>query len=125
VRLIDEQDVRTPFYGVKQMRLHLNRVLAAEDVRVNPKRMRRLMRRMGLGRYFTFYNRERPHQAFGGLTPAGMYGLATPPWPIALTGKAGGAARSAAPSAFALRAHSEASAEGETNHLHSPRCAPS
>jgi len=37
----------------------------------------------GLGRYFPFYNHERPHQSFDGWTPAEMYGLATPPWPAA------------------------------------------
>jgi len=79
----------------------------------------------GLGRYFTFYNHERPHQAFDGLTPAEMYGLATPPWPAAINGKEGPAERSAAASAFALRAHCEAAAEGEPIHLNSPRCAPS
>lgn len=48
MRLIDAQYLRTPFYGVEQMRLHLNRVLASEGVTVNPKRVRRLMRLMGL-----------------------------------------------------------------------------
>ncbi|MBS3822108.1 MAG: IS3 family transposase, partial [Phycisphaerae bacterium] len=41
----------------------------------------------GLGRYFAFYNHERPHQAFNGLTPAEMYGLARPPWPIEINGQ--------------------------------------
>jgi putative transposase len=35
----------------------------------------------GLGRYFPFYNHERPHQSFDGFTPAEMYGLTPPPWP--------------------------------------------
>jgi len=35
--------------------------------------------RLGLGRYFTFYNRQRPHQALGYRTPAEVYGL--PPAP--------------------------------------------
>ena len=48
MRLIDAQYLRTPFYGVEQMRLHLNRILAPEQVRVNTKRVRRLMRLMGL-----------------------------------------------------------------------------
>jgi putative transposase len=277
MRLIDEQHLRTPFYGVEQMRLHLNRVLAAEGVAVNPKRVRRLLRLMGLEaiypkprlsrqnpehtvypyllkgmtidrpdqvwctdityipmhrgwvylvavmdwfsryvlawevsitldasfcvdalkralsmgssgvpeifnsdrgsqftsgaftgvlreagirismdgrgrvydnifverlwrsvkyeevylhdyqtvaeavaglrRYFKFYNNDRPHQALGGLTPAEKYGLAAPPWPAASNGKEGDATRSAAASAFALRAHSEAAAEGESIHL--------
>jgi len=79
----------------------------------------------GLGRSFAFYNRERPHQAFDGLTPAEMYGVATPPWPVAINGKEGHAARSAAASVFALRAHCEAAAEGKPTHLKSPQCAPS
>ena len=61
MRLIDEQYVRTPFYGVEQMRLHLNRELAAEDVTVNPKRVRRLMRLMGLEAIY-----PKPHS--GGLS---------------------------------------------------------
>ena len=48
MRLIDEQHVKRPCYGVEQMRLHLNRVLAPEGITVNPKRVRRLMRLMGL-----------------------------------------------------------------------------
>jgi putative transposase len=79
----------------------------------------------GLGRYFEFYNRQRPHQAFDGLTPAEMYGLARPPWPAADNGKEGDAARSAAASSLALRAHSEAAAEGDRNHIKLPQCAPS
>ena len=282
MRLIDEQYLRTPFYGVQQMRLHLNRLLAGESVTVNAKRVRRLMRLMGLeaiypkprtsvksldhkvypyllkgmtidrpdqvwctdityipmhrgwvylvaimdwfsryvlawgvsvtldasfcvsaleralttgtpvtfnsdqgsqftrgaftgvlceagvrismdgrgrvydnifierlwrsvkyeevylhdyqtvaqavsglNRYFAFYNHERPHQAFGGLTPAEMYGLATPPWPVKINGKGDDAQRSAAASAFALRAHCEAAVKAETLHLNSTPCAPS
>lgn len=48
MRLMDEQYLRTPFYGVEQMRWHLNRQLAPEGIRVNIKRVRRLMRLMGL-----------------------------------------------------------------------------
>ena len=48
MRLIDAQHLRTPFYGVEQMRLHLNRELEPEGVTLNPKRVRRLMRLMGL-----------------------------------------------------------------------------
>ena len=281
MRWIDEQHLRTPFYGVAQMRLHLNRVLAAEGVTVNPKRVRRLMRLMGLeaiypkprtsrqnpehtvypyllngltidrpdqvwctdityipmhrgwvylvavmdwfsryvlawevsitldasfcvdalkralslgtpevfnsdqgsqftsraftgvlreagirismdgrgrvydnifverlwrsvkyeevylhdyqtppeavaglSRYFTFYNHERPHQAFGGLTPAEMYGLTPPPWPLQRMDKEGEATRSAA-SSLALRARSEAAEHPETIHLNSTESAPS
>lgn len=28
--------------------------------------------------------RQEQHQVFDGLTPAEMYGLATPPWPVAI-----------------------------------------
>jgi putative transposase len=48
MRLIDEQYLRTPFYGVGQMHLHLNRLLAPERITINIKRVRRLMRLMGL-----------------------------------------------------------------------------
>jgi len=44
MRLIDEQYIRTPFYGVPRMTAWLRR----EGHRVNPKRIRRLMRLMGL-----------------------------------------------------------------------------
>lgn len=44
MRLIDEQYTRTPFYGVQKMTEWLRR----QDYRVNPKRVRRLMRLMGL-----------------------------------------------------------------------------
>jgi putative transposase len=48
MRLIDEQYLRTPFYGVEQMRLHLKRLLFSEGIEINAKRVRRLMRLMGL-----------------------------------------------------------------------------
>jgi putative transposase len=44
MRLIDEQYTRTPFYGVRKMTWHL----AEQGFAVNPKRVRRLMRLMGL-----------------------------------------------------------------------------
>ena len=44
MRRIDETYTRWPFYGVRKMAAHLLR----EGHRVNPKRVRRLMRRMGL-----------------------------------------------------------------------------
>jgi putative transposase len=44
MRLIDEQYMRTPFYGVRRMTESLRR----QDHPVNPKRVRRLMRQMGL-----------------------------------------------------------------------------
>jgi putative transposase len=44
MNLIDEQFTRTPFYGVEKMTAWLKR----NDQEVNPKRVRRLMRLMGL-----------------------------------------------------------------------------
>lgn len=44
MNLIDEQFTKTPFYGVPRMTAWLRR----QDHEVNPKRIRRLMRRMGL-----------------------------------------------------------------------------
>jgi len=44
MRLIDEQYTRTPFYGSPRMTAHLRR----QGFGINPKRVRRLMRRMGL-----------------------------------------------------------------------------
>jgi putative transposase len=44
MRLIDEQFLETPFYGVRQMTWHLR----AEGQSINEKRIRRLMRLMGL-----------------------------------------------------------------------------
>ncbi|TDA95451.1 IS3 family transposase [Halomonas marinisediminis] len=44
MRLIDEQHLLTPVYGSRRMTVHLNR----QGYRVNRKRVRRLMRQMGL-----------------------------------------------------------------------------
>jgi putative transposase len=44
MRLIDEQYTRTPFYGIRKMRLWL----AGQGHEVNLKRVQRLMRRLGL-----------------------------------------------------------------------------
>ena len=44
MRLLDEQYTRTPFYGVRRMREELLR----RGYEVNPKRVRRLLRQMGL-----------------------------------------------------------------------------
>ena len=44
MRLVDEAYTAWPFYGVRKMTAHLKR----EGHAVNPKRVRRLMRRMGL-----------------------------------------------------------------------------
>jgi len=46
--LIDEQYLAAPFFGVVRMRQYLNRVLEPEGIRLNDKRVRRLMRLMGL-----------------------------------------------------------------------------
>ena len=44
MRLIDEQYLKTPWYGSRQMSRHLRR----QGFRVNRKRIRRLMRKMDL-----------------------------------------------------------------------------
>jgi putative transposase len=44
MRLIDRQYLKTPYYGYPKMTAHLRR----EGYTVNPKRIRRLMRKMGL-----------------------------------------------------------------------------
>jgi putative transposase len=44
MRMLDEQYTRTPFYGVRRMTYWLN----AQGYRVNGKRVRRLLRQMGL-----------------------------------------------------------------------------
>jgi putative transposase len=44
MRLIDEQYMKTPYYGYPKMTAHLRR----EGYQVNPKRIRRLMRKMDL-----------------------------------------------------------------------------
>ena len=44
LRLLDEQYTRTPYYGVRRMTAWLRR----EGWGVNPKRVRRLLRQMGL-----------------------------------------------------------------------------
>jgi putative transposase len=44
MRLIDEQYIRTPFYGIRKM----TRWLGEQGYAVNPKRIRRLMWQMGL-----------------------------------------------------------------------------
>jgi putative transposase len=48
MRLIDEQYLRTPYYGVARMTQWLNRALAEEGRTVSVKRVRRLMRKMGI-----------------------------------------------------------------------------
>lgn len=56
---IDVQYTRTPFYGVPRMTAHLRR----EGYRVNPKRVRRLMRAMGLSAVYPKPHLSLPCQA--------------------------------------------------------------
>ena len=44
LRLLDEQYLKTPFYGTRRMTMHLR----AHGFEVNRKRVRRLMRQLGL-----------------------------------------------------------------------------
>jgi len=83
-RAYDNIFVERLWRSVKYEEVYLNDFLQPPEVEA------------GLDRYFRFYNQDRPHQAFGGLTPAEMYGLATPPWPIDLTHVKGDAATPAA-----------------------------
>lgn len=69
--LIDKQFLETPFYGVRQMTWHLK----GEGHKVNKKRIRRLMRLMGLMPIYQKPNTSRPNKAhkiypylLGGLT---------------------------------------------------------
>jgi transposase InsO family protein len=108
--LIDKQLLETPLSGVQQTTWHLRN----EGFSVSMKRVRRLMRLMGLmpiyqkpnaskpakghksypylytwetgsqarteiGRWITFYNRQRPHAAHGGRPPAVGYWNAIQP----------------------------------------------
>src|SRR5690606_36695138 len=70
--------------------------------------------RLGLDRYFAFYNHDRPHQSLCGWTPAEKHGLSPAPWPVATKVKEGHAAVSAA-SPLALRAHGEAAEQAEAS----------
>jgi len=56
MRRIDEQFLETPFFGVRQMTWHLRN----EDHRVNEKRVRRLMRLMGLMPIYQKPNTSKP-----------------------------------------------------------------
>jgi putative transposase len=56
MRLIDVQFLDTPFFGVRQMTWHLRN----EDHAVNEKRIRRLMRLMGLMPIYQKPNTEVP-----------------------------------------------------------------
>lgn len=57
--LIDKQFLETPFYGVRQMTWHLK----GEGHRVNKKRIRRLMRLMGLMPIYQKPNTSKPNKA--------------------------------------------------------------
>ena len=57
MRLIDEQFMETPFYGTRQMTRHLRR----QGQAVGRKRVRRLMRRMGLAAVYQKPRTSVPH----------------------------------------------------------------
>jgi putative transposase len=57
MRWIDEQYLKTPFYGSRSMTLHLQRL----GYRVNRKRIQRLMRLMGLEAIYPKPKTSRPH----------------------------------------------------------------
>lgn len=56
MRLLDEQYTKTPFYGVEKMTAWLR----DSDERINPKRVRRLMREMGLEAIYPKKNLSKP-----------------------------------------------------------------
>ena len=56
MRLLDEQYTRTPFYGV----LKMTDVLNKQGYAVNPKRVRRLLRQMGLEAIYQKPNLSKP-----------------------------------------------------------------
>ena len=57
MRLIDEQYLSTPWYGARQMARHLRR----QGYRVGRKRIRRLMRKMGLSAIYRKPKTSKPH----------------------------------------------------------------
>lgn len=57
MRLIDEQYLKTPFYGSRSMTLHFRRL----GYNVNRKRIRRLMRLMGIEAVYPKPKTSRPH----------------------------------------------------------------
>ena len=57
MRLIDKQYLETPYYGARQMARHLRR----EGYGVSRKRVRRLMRLMGLSAIYQKHNTSKPH----------------------------------------------------------------
>jgi len=71
MRRIDEQYLKTPWYGSRQMKRHLRR----QGLRVNRKRIRRLMRKMGLVAVVPAPNTSRRHPQHKGLfLPAARHG---------------------------------------------------
>ena len=57
MRIMDEQFLKTPFYGFRQMARHLRR----QNYKANRKRIRRLMRKMGLSAIFQAPRTSQPH----------------------------------------------------------------
>jgi len=76
MRRLDEQYTRTPFYGVLRMTAYLHNL----GHEVNPKRVRRLLRLMGLE---AVYQKPRPTQSIGCI-PTCCAG-----WPLSAATKCG------------------------------------
>jgi putative transposase len=57
MRLIDEQFLETPYYGSRQMARHLRR----EGYNIGRKRVRRLMRKMGIAAIYQAPRTSEPH----------------------------------------------------------------
>jgi len=57
MRLIDEQYLKTPFYGTRQMTRHLRR----QGFKINRKRVQRLMRKMALMAIYQAPRTSKPH----------------------------------------------------------------
>ena len=57
MRVVDEQFLETPFYGSRQMKRHLRR----QGYTVGRKRVRRLMRRMGIATIYQVPKTSKPH----------------------------------------------------------------
>ena len=63
MNLLDEQYTKTPFYGVKRMTAHLRQL----GYQVGEKRVRRLLRQMGLDAIYQHPNTSKPnpeHQVY-------------------------------------------------------------
>jgi len=79
MRLIDKQFLETPFYGVRQMTWHLRN----DDHLVNEKRIRRLMRLMGLMPIYQKPNTSRAakgHKIYPYLRRGFLYLVAIMDW---------------------------------------------